>query len=716
MVLAGMVKLKKQVMVEALVLKLPNFNELYIIETDASHTGIREVLQQGGHSVAYYSKTLATRHHTPSTYEKELLAVIQSLNKWRGYLLDRHFKIKTDQFSLKYLLEQRINTPSQMKWLLKLMGFDYDILYKTGSENKAADALYRIPTSAMVVTQEFKQLSRGSLDCVIGESSDNKLKFLWLSVRLSKYAHFVPLSHPFTTAQIAQVFLDNVYKLHGLPKCLVDAMDRTLVAREAMIQLLKFHLEKAQNRMKAIADAKRTDREFEVDSQKGGGPIPNATAILPQCNEEGEILSVPVEVLDRRLGKVGNAAQVFVLIKWSNAAAAMSVVYVLTTPILEDSGDDPTVEQNVESSKELWDSYEAKYMAEDASSKKFLVTNFTNYKMTDSRLVMEQYNELLGILGGFTQHKMNMDEAIQDELTLVELGSHLRIEESLRALNIVNDNIASTFMSTSKLNDSILWNARLGHVHFKRMQDMFKDGLIPTFDMDTEKCKTCMLTKITKKPFQNVKRKTEVLELIHSDLCDLHATPSLGNKKYFVTFIDDASRFCYVYLLHTKDEALDKFKVFKTKVELLQGSQIKRFRTDRGGEYMDTLYFQPVGFAVVVVRLPDPKLKTLGERGIECIFVGYDEHSKAFRFYVIEPNDSVLINSIIESRDAIFDENGFSSVPRPSLKIPNGTEYIGGSVVPKEVTEEVVQQPEPELRKAKGIGLQRILGLNFNYI
>ncbi|GJR15289.1 zinc finger, CCHC-type containing protein [Tanacetum coccineum] len=123
--------------------------------------------------------------------------------------------------------------------------------------------------------------------------------------------------------------------------------------------------------------------------------------------------------------------------------SSMSVVYVLTTPIPKD-GENATVErlrkrakwdnddyvcrglilngmsnplfdiyQNVKSSKELWDSLEAKYMAEDASSKKFLVINFTNYKMTDSRPVMEQYNELLGILGRFTQHKMNMDEAIQ---------------------------------------------------------------------------------------------------------------------------------------------------------------------------------------------------------------------------------------------------------------------------------------------------------------
>ncbi|GKF94387.1 hypothetical protein Tco_0284087, partial [Tanacetum coccineum] len=117
-----------------------------------------------------------------------------------------------------------------------------------------------------------------------------------------------------------------------------------------------------------------------------------------------------------------------------------------------------------------------------------------------------------------------------------------------------------------------------------------------------------------------------------------------------------------------------------------------------------------------VVRLPYPKLKTLGERGNECIFDGYAEHSKAFRFYVIELNDSVSINSIIESRDAIFDENRFSLVPRPSLRIPNGTEDISGLVVPEEVTKEVVQQPEHELRKAKGIGLQIILGLNFNYI
>nr|GEX55328.1 hypothetical protein [Tanacetum cinerariifolium] len=72
-------------------------------------------------------------------------------------------------------------------------------------------------------------------------------------------------------------------------------------------------------------------------------------------------------------------------------------------------------------------------------------------------------------------------------------------------------------------------------------------------------------------------------------------------------------------------------------------------------------------------------------KGIECIFVGYAEHSKAFKFYVIKPNTSVSINSKIESRDAIFDENRFSSVSRPSQRsLINVIKDISSLVVPEE--------------------------------
>ena len=68
--------------------------------------------------------------------------------------------------------------------------------------------------------------------------------------------------------------------------------------------------------------------------------------------------------------------------------------------------------QNLESANDLWDALESKYMANDASSKKFLVSNFNNYKMVDSRHVMEQYIELVRIVGQFEQYKMKMDESI----------------------------------------------------------------------------------------------------------------------------------------------------------------------------------------------------------------------------------------------------------------------------------------------------------------
>jgi len=66
-----------------------------------------------------------------------------------------------------------------------------------------------------------------------------------------------------------------------------------------------------------------------------------------------------------------------------------------------------------------------------------------------------------------------------------------------------------------------------------------------------------------------------------------------------------------------------------------------------------------------IVRVPKPKRKKLGERGIERIFIGYALCNKAYRFLIIEPNDFIFVNTIIESRDALFDETRFSSIPRP---------------------------------------------------
>ncbi|KAI4294825.1 hypothetical protein MLD38_040853 [Melastoma candidum] len=140
----------KLAMSSAPVLALPNFAEEFVIETDASGTGMGAVLTQQGHPIAYISKAFSQKMQSSSTYEKELMAVVFAIEKWKPYLTGRHFTIKTDHFSLKYLLEQKITTAFQSKCLPKLLGLDYEVVYKKGKDNAAADALSRLQSAEVM--------------------------------------------------------------------------------------------------------------------------------------------------------------------------------------------------------------------------------------------------------------------------------------------------------------------------------------------------------------------------------------------------------------------------------------------------------------------------------------------------------------------------------------------------------------------------------------
>jgi transposase InsO family protein len=80
------------------------------------------------------------------------------------------------------------------------------------------------------------------------------------------------------------------------------------------------------------------------------------------------------------------------------------------------------------------------------------------------------------------------------------------------------------------------------------------------------------------------------LELIHFDIYEINGVLTEGGQRYFMTMIDDSYRYCYVYLLKTKDEALNYFKTYKVEVENQLEKKIKRFRSDRGGEYFSNKF------------------------------------------------------------------------------------------------------------------------------
>jgi hypothetical protein len=114
-----------------------------------------------------------------------------------------------------------------------------------------------------------------------------------------------------------------------------------------------------------------------------------------------------------------------------------------------------------------------------------------------------------------------------------------------------------------------VWHSRLCHVNFGCMSRLAGLNLVPKFDVvKSSKCHVCVEVKQPRKPHKAVvARELAPLDLIHSNICEMNGILTKGGKRYFITFIDYCTWFCYVYLMKTKDEALHYFKIYKAEVE-----------------------------------------------------------------------------------------------------------------------------------------------------
>jgi len=142
----------------------------------------------------------------------------------------------------------------------------------------------------------------------------------------------------------------------------------------------------------------------------------------------------------------------------------------------------------------------------------------------------------------------------------------------------------------NKHSDLMKWYQRYGHLNLNDFKKFVTNDLVTGMSINQKindiNCEICYRCKIHQLPYKrSSKRAKIVLELVHSDICGPIETESLDGAKYFVTFVDDFSKYTEVAMLRSRSEILNVFQNYKRRVEKETGHCIKKLRTDNAQEY-----------------------------------------------------------------------------------------------------------------------------------
>ncbi|GJR43963.1 retrotransposon protein, putative, ty1-copia subclass [Tanacetum coccineum] len=145
-------------------------------------------------------------------------------------------------------------------------------------------------------------------------------------------------------------------------------------------------------------------------------------------------------------------------------------------------------------------------------------------------------------------------------------------------------------------------------IYNKRIEKLQHEGLLKSTDDDSfDQCISCLSGKMTRKSFPyHPERATDLLGIIHTDVCGPLRHVSRQGASYFITFTDDYSRYGYVYLLKHKHEVFETFKVFKNKAKNYLGKTIKALRLDRGRKYISQEFKDHLKACRIVQQLTPP--------------------------------------------------------------------------------------------------------------
>jgi hypothetical protein len=145
--------------------------------------------------------------------------------------------------------------------------------------------------------------------------------------------------------------------------------------------------------------------------------------------------------------------------------------------------------------------------------------------------------------------------------------AHYPLMNGLYLLDLEDKPICNINTKRDQLNDlnpTFIWHCQIGHINEKHIERLHKDGLLSLFDFESfDTCKSCLLGKMTKVPCTGQsERVSDLLGLVHTDVCRRMSSMTRGCFQYCITFTDDFSRYGYIYLMRHKSKSYEKFKEF----------------------------------------------------------------------------------------------------------------------------------------------------------
>ena len=158
-----------------------------------------------------------------------------------------------------------------------------------------------------------------------------------------------------------------------------------------------------------------------------------------------------------------------------------------------------------------------------------------------------------------------------------------------------------------------VWHHCFGHLSMKSLQKLAREKMVNEFNYsektEIQFCESCLEGKQPRKPFphHSLNRAKETLELVHTDVCGKVNAKSLSGSEYFLTFIDDRTRYSWVYILKRKSDVFQTFREWKAMAEKSTGKPLKTLRSDNGGEYTSLEFERYLKEQGIIHQLTIPK-------------------------------------------------------------------------------------------------------------